>query len=141
MITLAQYFRDFEHTPEHQANAEKLLDAVNLLMGDAFADGIDFKINPATLTNIAGTQFGGFRPQDCCEGAPKSSHKQAMAVDVFDGNLSEKQPFGTWCQTHQDKLEEHGLYMENPLSTRGKWTAWVHLTTRAPASGRRVFQP
>lgn len=141
MISIAQYFGDFDHTDEQTDEALDLLERVVELMDCAFADGVDFRINPSTMSHIAGTKFGGFRPLDCCEGAPSSSHKQAMAVDVFDGNKEDGQPFAKWCLNNLIKLEELGLYMEHPSDTVGRHTCWVHLTTRAPGSGKRVFQP
>ena len=145
MIVLDEYFGKYKDHPdatiEKMENASDLLGRVNALMEEAFLDGIDFRVNPVTLCHVAGSGNGGFRPRDCCEGAPQSSHKDGKGVDVYDGHRGDGQAFGTWCAAHLDKLEKHGLYMENPLSTVGKWTAWVHLTTRQPASGRRIFIP
>ena len=146
MISLEQYLGKYANhddaTADVKVEAEILLEKVNALMGEAFADGVDFKVNPATMSHVAGNGNGGFRPQDCAEGAPKSSHKQGRAVDVYDGGRADKQPFGRWCAANDgERLVKHGLYMEHPLSTQGKWTCWVHLTTREPTSGRRVFRP
>jgi hypothetical protein len=120
-------------TAEVRTNADVLLGAVNDLMDIAFETSIDFKLNPVTTTYVSGQQYGGFRPQDCCQGAPLSSHKRGQAVDVYDKDIG----FADWCLKNQDKLQARGLYMEHPDST----PTWCHLTTRPPKSGKRVFMP
>lgn len=136
-ITLAQYFGPWakhpDVTPKHRDNAARLLLAVARLEAHAVADGVVFRINPKTGSGVSGTQYGGFRPQDCPEGAPGSSHKKALAVDRFD-------PIGeidAWCLRNLDILELCGIYIEHPSETCG----WSHWTIRAPGSGRRVFFP
>lgn len=63
-------------------------------------------------------------------GAPKSAHVEGRAVDV------ERTPaLLTFCTEPQ--LARYGLYMEDPNYT----TDWIHLTDRAPASGKRIFKP
>lgn len=110
-----------------------LLPAVNHLLAWMIGDGITPKINPATRTYVSGQQYGGFRPQSCPEGAPHSAHKEGLAVDLYDPDGA----IDAWCLTNLDKLEGCGIYIEHPDATRG----WSHWTTRAPASGRRVFHP
>lgn len=144
-ILISDYFGQYRThagvTEAHMENARDLLDRVNALMEEAFADGVDFQINKVTGNYVGGTGNGGWRPQDCPEGAPTSSHKEARAVDVFDGPKMLGGPFAVWCSRHLDRLEKHGLYMEHPSATKGKWTNWCHLTTRAPGSGKRAFFP
>lgn len=114
-------------------NAIHLLDKVNALLEEAFADGVDLDINPITGSYVSGNTYGGFRPQDCPQGAPQSSHKTGRAVDIHDRhNILDE-----WCFKHQDRLMHYDLYMEHPQAT----PRWCHLTTRAPASGKRVFHP
>lgn len=118
-------------TDEVKANAETFLEKVNNLLYDAFAHMIDLEENPATGTLVSGKTYGGFRPQDCPQGAPNSSHKIGRGIDIYD-------PENTLDNWITDAiLEKHGLYREAPLATRG----WCHLTDRAPGSGRRTFQP
>lgn len=63
-------------------------------------------------------------------GAPNSAHCEGRAVDV------ERTPtLLAFCT--EAKLAEHGLYMEDPAAT----PSWLHLSDRAPASGKRVFKP
>ncbi len=120
-------------TQEVRDNADILLQAVNNLMEEAYEDGIDFKLNPATKSYVSGATYGGFRPQRCTQGAPNSSHKTGQGIDVYDYGVG----FAEWCFKHQDRLQANGLYMESPSAT----VNWCHLTTRAPKSGKRCFLP
>ena len=137
IITLPDYLGPWaEHpdaTPAVRANAARLLAACNRLQAMAERDGVVFKINPKTGSGVSGTQYGGFRPQCCTEGAPASSHKQGLAVDRFD-------PLGEidrWCMSNFPDLEACGIYIEHARATPG----WSHWTIRAPGSGRRAFFP
>ena len=137
MISLNDYVGPHSHSvdwnAERRGNAEALLPPVNALLAEALADGITLHVNPATGSYVSGQTYGGFRPQDCTQGAPGSSHKQGQAVDVYDP-LHKLAP---WCLANLDRLEAHGRYMEHPDATG----TWCHLTTRAPHSGRRAFYP
>lgn len=135
MITPDDYFGKWksEATPEHKANANKLLLAVNVLHDLLVAKGVTFPYNPKTNSLVSGTQYGGFRPQSCPEGAPNSAHKQALAVDLYD-------PQGTIDLTlydNADLLEKVGIYIEAPDKTPG----WSHWSVRRPPSGRHIFNP
>lgn len=135
MILIEDYFGKWEcspdATPERVENAKVLLSKVNPLLNRAFDSGVQLHINPNTKTHVAGNTYGGFRPQDCPQGAPHSSHKDGRAVDVFD-------PFNELDNWLTDKLlEEFGLYRESPLATK----SWCHLTDKAPGSGKRTFTP
>lgn len=137
MITYEQYVGPWASSPdltsERKANAVRLLYVVERLWKEAEAVGVVFQYNPRTHTQVAGETFGGFRPQDCPIGAPKSSHKEGLAVDIYD-------PFGmidNWCFTHQDRLKAHGIHIEHPDAT----AHWSHWTIKAPASGNTVFYP
>lgn len=135
MITLEELFGPWaEHpdaTEERKANARALLASVNNLLDEAANDGIIVLVNPATGSQVSGQTLGGFRPQSCTIGSPKSAHKQGRAVDVFDP----KGKLDAWLD--DGKLEAFGLYREAPQATKG----WCHLTDRAPGSGRRTFNP
>ena len=137
MITLEQYVGVHscceDWNQERIDNAGELLAACAPLYDEMTAVGVVFHINPATGSQVSGQTFGGFRPQDCPQGAPNSSHKEGSAVDWYD-------PYGLiddWLMKHEDRLAAHGLYIEHPQAT----THWSHWTTRAPRSGRRVFYP
>lgn len=137
MITLLQYAGVHAQSPdwnaERKINASGLLLACSRLEALARADGIKFPDNPATGSGISGQTFGGFRPQSCAQGAPRSSHKEGLAVDRYDphGLIDE------WCLANLDRLESCGIYIEHPSATPG----WSHWTTRAPKSGNHVFYP
>lgn len=71
--------------------------------------------------------------------APASLHMTCEAGDL--GEPREDRPFARWCVANLHFLADIGLWMEDPRCTVGKWTSWVHLQTRAPKSGMRVFIP
>lgn len=137
MITLEQYvgphWASKDWTPERQDNAGRLLEACINLESLATADGVNFPINPKTKSGVSGETLGGFRPQSCTIGAPKSSHKEGLAVDRYDphGDID------SWCMENQDKLESCGVYIEHPSATVG----WSHWQIRPTASGHHVFYP
>ena len=135
MITAADYFAAYaghdEITPAIEANADELLRRVNSLLEACIMLGWSPMVNPSTGTLISGQKNGGWRPQACPIGAPNSSHKQGAGVDVADGSGK----LDTLIT--DDLLAEYDLFRESPEATPG----WVHLTTRAPKSGRRTFYP
>jgi hypothetical protein len=137
MITIQQYVGVHSDSPDwttvRKANAQNLLFSCAELQAEMEADGVKFPDNPETGSGVSGKTFGGFRPQDCPQGAPNSSHKEGQGVDRYD-------PDGwidSWCMAHQDRLEAHGIYIEHPDST----PHWSHWTTRPPHSGHTVFYP
>lgn len=137
MITLAQYvgphYASPDWTPARRANAEDLLKRCAALEAEMVRAGVEFPDNPATGSGVSGQTFGGFRPQNCPQGAPGSSHKEGRAVDRYDP----RGQIDAWVMIHQDRLEAHGLYIEHASATPG----WSHWTTRAPRSGSRAFMP
>lgn len=144
MILLHEYFGKWaDHadvTDEVENTAIALLDKVNGLLSHAYHDGIAEQLNPATQSCISGKEYGGFRPQCCRQGAPKSSHKTGAGVDIYDPDNE----LDAWINTFDTEdgarntiLEHYGLYREASADTQG----WCHLTTRAPGSGRRTFKP
>lgn len=144
MITIEQYFAGKPHTDEHETLAHDLLARVDRLESDAEARRVFARQTcPNTGTEISGSKGGsgdgGFRLETATTGAGKSSHKEAKAVDIYDP----RDELDRWLDEFDDdsggnaKLEEYGLYREAPAAT----PRWCHLTTRAPHSGRRTFQP
>lgn len=143
MITIDEYFgpwvRSEDVTAERLHNADALLVCVNLLLELAEDAMVAVPRNPETKSQVAGEQYGGFRPGDCPIGAQPSAkngwkpsaHKNAEAVDVYDP----KNLLDDWVT--DAVLEQCGLYREHPTSTHG----WCHLTTRRPGSGHRTFYP
>lgn len=137
MITIPQYFGPWRQhpdaTPAKVANAERLLDAVNSLMAYAEEQGVVFPINPSTDSQVSGTRLGGFRPILSTTGAARSSHKEGLAVDIYDPH----DEIDKWCLANLDRLEKVGIYLEHPDYT----VTWSHWTIRRPGSGNRVFYP
>lgn len=144
MITPEQYFASKPHDTEQEILADDLLTRVNALIAEAEAS-VEFTSTDCqnTGTQISGskggTGDGGFRLPGATTGSPRSSHKEAKGVDIFDplDKLDEwldKFEVGVGDNT---KLAEHGLYRESPAMT----PTWCHLSTRAPKSGRRTFNP
>jgi hypothetical protein len=140
MIGTDDYFKAHPdcRTPEKEANAEAMLEKVNMLLDEAEADGVARETNPHTDCEVAGDGNGGIRPDDTTTGAKGSHHKDGRAVDIFDSTRR----FASWCLAHLDRLTAYGLHME-----RTEWTFsvhgnhWVHLQDVSPASGLVVFIP
>lgn len=134
-ITVSDYFGKWidhaDATAERKEAAQVMLDKVNAILTEAEANGVELHTNPKTQTHVSGEQYGGFRPQECPQGAPHSSHKEGRAVDVYDPDNA----LDRWVT--DARLEAFGLYREHPDST----PRWCHLTDRAPGSGRRTFYP
>lgn len=113
-------------TPQMRLNMETLLVATNLIR--------DLYGKPMIVTS-------GYRPPEAnaaANGKPQSAHLTCEACDFRDddGQLAQ------WCIRNLDLLQRAGLYMESPTSTRTPTGGgWVHLQTRAPKSGKRVFIP
>lgn len=118
--------RDYPLNAELEGNLNKLLDAVNKIRKEWG--------KPLVVTS-------GYRPghfNKNARGAKKSAHMTCEAVDFHDPSGE----FGKWCLDNLKLLEEAGLYMESPLYTHEPPAKrWVHLQTRRPKSGNRVFIP
>jgi hypothetical protein len=131
IISITDYFRDYVKPDYHVANARDLLDRVNSLLAYAESEGVTLRVNPKTHSHISGENWGGYRTDACTIGAPKSAHKQAKAVDIFD-------PINELDRWLNDAiLLKFDLYREHPDATAG----WCHLGTHAPKSGKRTFNP
>lgn len=143
-ITVEQYFmgRDKAHppTPAMRQNAAVTVGLVNEMLEEADLDGV-----PLTrMDQITGTLVAsGYRPpavnERTANAAKSSPHLTCEGVDIQD---SRNQDLARWCLKNLPILERLGLYMEDP-----RWTYsvngdhWVHVQTRPPGSGRRVFVP
>ena len=82
----------------------------------------------------------GYRPSAInkkINGAKNSAHMSCEAIDLVenDGFLAAK------MLDHLDLLEQCCLYLENPKYTIKNGIQWIHLQSRAPKSGSRVFNP
>jgi hypothetical protein len=129
VITLQDYFMGREATygseltPEHRANAARVLEAVIALLSE-FGE-----VRKVT---------SGWRPAAVNartrNAAPKSKHMTCQAIDLADpeGDLDE------WCYENLgERLVKYGLYLEHPAATK----SWCHLQIVPPRSGKRVFYP
>lgn len=136
-MTLQEYIGKWadseDWTDDTIAAATENLSRVNELLDNYASDGNELKINPNTGSNVSGQTYGGFRPQSCTIGAPKSAHKTGEAVDVYDPDNE----LDDYIDDNPDVLVTYNLYREAPNATAG----WVHLSTRKPGSGNRTFQP
>ena len=137
MITIEQlYGRWINHpdaTDECKAASTEFLTSVTALEAEMIAAGVSFPDNPVTECGISGNEYGGFRPQDCPQGALLSSHKLGRAVDRYDP----KGEIDAWLEANIDALERHNIYIEAPSST----PHWSHWSDKAPASGHHIFLP
>lgn len=110
-----------ECTTEVRVNAADLAERVSRLLDHL---GVSPSISSGFRTSKANTKAGG---------SPHSAHLTGQAVDLDD-------PKGTLAAAiNRDVsiLATYDLYCENTNFTFG----WVHLSTRGPPSGRRVFVP
>lgn len=133
MLAEAAYWTDrktkyaAEWTEQIGVNASRWLRAVNTLLTMFEAE-----------TGIKRERLSsGWRPQGVNDvtsnAAAASTHLTGEGGDVYDPDRA----FAAWCLANMDKVAQCGLYMEDP-----RWTpTWVHLQTRAPKSGKRVYIP
>lgn len=103
-----------ELTQELMDNAKKLLEKVNKLL-------TELNITKATVTS-------GWRPAAInaatAGSAKKSLHMVCKAVDILD---DADQTLAKLILANPDLLKKYDLWIEDPASTKGKNTNWVHL--------------
>ncbi len=111
-----------EYTQEISDNLDKLLIPLN-----KFREKYG---KPMTVTS-------GWRPPSLnskvAGAAKKSNHMMGLACDFKDSDGA----LDKFCMENLSLLEELGLYLEHPDSTKG----WCHLQCVSPKSGNRVFKP
>jgi hypothetical protein len=121
-----QYPRDY--TSDIEKNAKTLIQRVNTFLEELGVDKAEVS--------------SGWRPPSInasTKGASKkSSHMTGEAVDLKD---DKDQTLAKLILQNKDLLVKHDLYLEDPSSTIGQYTNWVHLQTRKTASGNRIFKP
>lgn len=128
-VTEAEYLKGRDKiaplTEELRRNLHNLLIAVNLIR-DLYGKPliVSSGYRPAAINQKAG-------------GATRSAHLTCEAVDFLDP----KGELAKWCVGNLDILEQAGLYLESPAHTQGPNGSWVHLQSRAPRSGKRIFLP
>lgn len=141
MITVAQYFmgRDSRYpktlTLVIKTNAALWVHRVSQLLALAAADGVEPGIDEVTGNFMA----SGWRPPEVndrtANAAATSTHLTGEGGDLQENGSG--RPLARWCLRNLDKLAAIGLWMENP-----QWTpTWVHLQTKPPKSGNRVYIP
>jgi hypothetical protein len=137
VITLAEYVGIHANSPDwtlaRTSNAIRLLQACDKLEVLMVADGVIFPVNPKTHTQVSGEKYGGFRPQNCPEGAAHSSHKEGLAVDRYDPQNA----IDNWLVLNQQSLVDCSIYIEHPIATEG----WSHWSIFPPKSGHHIFYP
>jgi hypothetical protein len=114
--------KQFPLDDTQKRNAAELLARVNFFLGL-------LRIKDAKVSS-------GYRPSainKAAGGAARSGHITCEAVDIHDPDGS----IGLLIMNNLDIMEECGLYLEHLDYTKG----WIHLSTRKPASGNRIFRP
>jgi hypothetical protein len=141
MITLKDYLtasytypareKSTELTPELLKNAEELLKRVNALLLDL---GID-KVRVSS----------GFRPSsvnaNIANAAKKSLHMSCLAIDIVDDkdqSLSKRLLKDAEDNKDSSLLTKHGLWLEHPKHTIGKFTNWTHLDMSSTRKARQI---
>jgi hypothetical protein len=141
-ITEEQYFAGYpdhpEITEEIRENARTMLAKVNAQIAVMEAAGYTFETNAHTTsphfgTLISGMGKGGWRPQDCPEGAPRSNHKRGKAVDLCDHVSG----IDAYCDSNGTAMRTAGLGREQTESTPN----WSHWQDGPSGLGNWVFNP
>ena len=120
-------------TQARKDNIYKLLGFCARLEEKMLSNGVVFLINQTTESGISGKLYGGFRPQSCPVGAPRSNHKEGLALDRYDPDNK----IDNWCMDNLGVLEECNIWIEHPDKT----DRWSHWQCVPPKSGNRVFYP
>lgn len=125
-----------ELTEELKENGASLLEKVNALLNDLGIE--DVKVS------------SGFRPSgvnaSIANAAKASLHQRCRAIDILD---DKEQSLAKAIQKDAEEnkenslLKKHGLWLEHPDSTKGKFTNWCHLDDSNTRKDRpvRVFKP
>ena len=71
------------------------------------------------------------------KGANTAVHSKHMTMQAIDIKDNDNQQIAKFLNENKQILQDHGLWMEHPASTRG----WCHLQSIGPKSGNRVFYP
>lgn len=127
MITLAELTKTATPDEAQLASLKTLLDKVNVVRAKwgkplIVTSGLRSREQHDAIYRRMGKKAPG-----------GSAHLSGEAVDFYDRDGL----LGGFLLDNLGLLEELGLYMEDPTVTRG----WIHLQTRRPGSGRRIFMP
>ena len=136
MITLADFWmgRDLKYRNELKPfiidNAKVTVERTNKLLNAFYA------VHPDAVSRHVNS---GWRPQSVNDVTPNAArtslHITGEAVDLSDGDGE----LGRWCRSPAGLtiLQQIGLWLESPDYTR----RYVHVQTKSPRSGNRVFIP
>lgn len=113
---------DYDTDAETQGNLEELLDRLNQVRS--------LYGKPMKVTSGLRSQADQARINPS---APKSKHLMGCAADIYDPDGA----LWKWIEKNMDSMEEIGFWFEAKSAT----PTWVHFQTRAPKSGKRVFNP
>lgn len=132
-LTFKDYLGDLtiaDISIEHQHNIDALLDKVGKLQ-DAY--GKPFRVTSGYRSEQYHLKIYsklGIHPPNVPMG---SLHLSGQAVDIYDPKKEVMQ----FILDNKQLCEDLGLYFED-----FRWTTnWVHIQTRPPRSGKRVFIP
>jgi len=117
-----------------QENLDKLIGAVNGLLLDLESEN---KL-PSTWPIKVSSGYRSPAINATIGGAKASYHMRCMAVDLHD---DAHQTLANIIAANPDLLRKHGLFMEDPTSTKGA-ANWVHLDIGVRADRpSRIFKP
>jgi len=139
IITLEQYLTSSGKYPERKQfadeqvtiNATNLLEKVNALLTEL---GVD--ISKLVISS-------GFRPAAINKtvkgAAKKSGHIIGLSCDFMD---DKDQTLANLALSKPELLKKHGVWIEHPEATKGKFTNWMHcdIISRS-ARDVQVFRP
>lgn len=113
--------KEYPLTPELERNLVTLLHSLNIFRAEfKRAMHVTSGYRPGRFNTAAG-------------GAKLSAHETCEACDFQD----KERIIAQFTLQHPDVLIRAGLFLEDPRYTPG----WIHLQTRAPKSGNRIFIP
>lgn len=141
-VTREEYYALHGDKGANEANTTEWLRRVNPLLAEAAAEGINCPPDQVSHNPVA----SGYRPPDVnartANAAAKSTHTTCEAGDLQD-TIGTRLLARFCLRDNCAMLIKHDLYMEDPRWTAGRTNSdpWVHLQTRAPGSGHRVYIP
>ena len=123
-------YKESEIDPEHLANMKELLVRINKVR-DAYGKAM----SPTNCYRSLQHHLRIYKDLGITDKAKipmASRHLTGQAIDISDP----KGELMAWCKANVDKLEEFGLWCEEPDKYKR-----VHFQIVPPKSGRRFFNP
>lgn len=124
-----KHFETFENKDEiYKLFDPKLLEILVILREKL---GKPFTINDWSYSkSVKVFNYRGYRWIDCSEGAPKSAHKQGMAIDfIIDGMTAAE--FRKWIKENNDILP-YNIRIEDDVT-------WNHIDTKSTTNQKIYF--